>query len=150
MRRETPMNFPPLHPSVASSPVPRSVKSRPLSSPLLICSRRFHFFLSVRLLKSHCQKPLSELGLVLVCAFCPQFWCHSLYIGHVSASNLECLKAFVFVPVFSVQSSSIGPINIGGKHVIKDYESCLCIRIFRICCDSSVNDLVRLWGLLRN
>ena len=78
VRRETPMHeFPPpspLRPWRVPRPVPRSVKSRPLSSPLLISSRRrFHFFLSVRLLRSQSQKPLSELGLVLVCVFCPKF-----------------------------------------------------------------------------
>ena len=107
MRRETPINFPLSSlPSVASSPVPRSVKSRPLS---LLSTPYFLPPLSLFSVSPSSEEPKPKATLRVGPHSCLCVWCRSLYNGLVRVSNLQCLKAFVFVPVcFSAYSSTIG------------------------------------------
>ena len=141
------MNFPPLLPSVASSPSRSAlcqISSSLLRTPYFLPPPLSLFSVSP---SSEEPKPKATLRVGPRSCLCllSKIWCHGRYIGLVRVSNLECLKAFIFAPVcFSAYSSTIGP---GVKHALKDYESGLCIRI---CCDLSVDNLVSLWGLLRN
>ena len=146
VRRETPMReFPP------SSPL-RGEFSRSARCQISCSLLSTPYFLPPLSLfsvspSSEEPKPKATLRVGPRSCLCllSKIWCHGRYIGLVRVSNLECLKAFIFVPVcFSAYSSTIGP---GVKHALKDYESGLCIRI---CCDLSVDNLVSLWGLLRN